>query len=149
MNLTKYFLHLFLIPCLCVPLECHSVYTSGLWELPWMGTCDRYVLMKLVCLGSIVWNKAASTADVQRWGRWPSREGWEGVWNTCLIPVILRLDSQTGYVRGGALQNCLSARFLFLCFGELSDKTGRKQKGPLNRQPLSALACWGLRVALR
>lgn len=33
-----------------------------------MGTSDRYVLMKLVCLGSVVWSKAASVADVQRWG---------------------------------------------------------------------------------
>lgn len=32
-----------------------------------MGICDRYVLMKLVCLGSVVWDKAASGEDVQRW----------------------------------------------------------------------------------
>lgn len=59
---------LFLIPCFCVPRECHWAYIPGLWELQWMGICDRYVLMKLVCLGSMVLDKAASGADVQRLG---------------------------------------------------------------------------------
>lgn len=33
-----------------------------------MGICDRYVLMKLVCFGSLVSDKATSGADVQRLG---------------------------------------------------------------------------------
>lgn len=66
-ELTKALLCLFLIPCFCVPRECHWAYASGLWELQWMGICDRYVLMKLVCLGSMVLDEAASGADVQRW----------------------------------------------------------------------------------
>ncbi|XP_070262406.1 T-lymphocyte activation antigen CD86 isoform X2 [Myotis yumanensis] len=28
------------MPCFCVPWECHWAYTSGLWELRWMGICD-------------------------------------------------------------------------------------------------------------
>lgn len=53
-ELTKALLHLFLMPRFRVPRECRWAYASGLWELLRMGMCDRYVLMKLICLRSVV-----------------------------------------------------------------------------------------------
>ncbi|XP_054569914.1 T-lymphocyte activation antigen CD86 isoform X7 [Eptesicus fuscus] len=62
------------MPCFCVPWECHWAYTSGLWELRWMGICNSTMGLSttlLVMMAFLLYGAASMKAYFNKTGELP------------------------------------------------------------------------------